>query len=736
MKTFFLLLTIFTGTVLADDSTLYSLEQFGPIATPAQASETLQKASAELIAKGGGVLVIPKQAPAAWVPQNISQGAWRKPEPPAPATAWGNTPGVTLLDYRDGTVKVFVPAMTGLGIERTFSMPEGQSSGHWSIHPMLWMKNDIVRGSTSYREWLLEDVTAGTDRRFYVRTIRGVFPGEFLNTGDWGKVSRIYVKSLGYDNEKKLPYFVADVDQDVHKTALIHNKTHVSLLRLDTDSHTENQTFDVANWRHDYSQGDTYLYDGRFYYMSDVHSTAGDENGVIYAAFVHSEVDAFRGQVAAFDAKSGELKFKTPQNSKTLGTGRPMINLNEQKWITGGTVEIVSPATWWDLDTKGLKDPVFAGQTYPTRLVTNRFTGIPELSMGGLIHFSAAAPVTNTVVGRYFTVNEPSECVGGKVRRWYLIDSFQKNADGSKDIKIIRHWWGAKAAGAPTLYKPENYSSDGHRQPLHYIIAPGANVYDVADALGENTGKQTVKVVPGPDTGTGSDFAAGDSIEQAIGPDPFKPIPMRAWVFDKVPGAFPSPIFDVANNGDISRASVLSVHGGKGDADEIAGRADHLPPWENIVVINSVARNGIVFGADTINSAITFSQPHGRSQPIKWMYADGAKEASLTVSPLDGTMKFTGGGIAAPGGLINLKGLSGTALSAQNLRGINVAVPANAQEFNIVFPRAETDAEYAAFVELNWLSTQAITAQTPAGFRITFATPPGKNAKLHWIIIR
>ena len=271
---------------------------------------------------------------------------------------------------------------------------------------------------------------------------------------------------------------------------------------------------------------------------------------------------------------------------------------------------------------------------------------------------------------------------------------------------------------------------------MHYIIAPGANVYDVADALGENASKQTVKVVPGPDTGTSTDFAPGDAIEQAIGPDPFKPIPMRAWVFDKVPGVFPSPIFDVANNGDIARAAVLSVHGGKGDADEIASRVDHLPPWENIVVIDSVARNGIVFSADTLNSAITFSQPHGRPQPIKWLYADGTKEASLTVSPLDGTMKFDGGGIAAPGGLINLKGLSGTATQANNLRGINIPVPADVKEFTVVFPKAEPDADYAAFVELNWLSAQVITEQTPVGFRITFATPPGKNAKLHWIIIR
>ena len=732
-----LLFALFASAVVADDTALYSLEQFGPVTTPAEATATLEKAGAAIIGKGGGVLVIPRQAPAKWVPQNISQGAWRQPEPPAPATAWGNTPGVTVLDYRDGTMKVWVPQLTGLGLERTFLMPDGQSATHWNMHPMLWMKNDIVRGSTSYLEPLREDVTAGPDRRFYMATIRGVFPGEFLTAGTYGKVARLYVKSIGYDTEKKMPYFVADVDQDIRKGTNLHNKNHVNYMRLDTASHTENQSADVANWRHDYSQGDTYLFDGRFYYMSDVHFTGGDENGVIYAATVHSEDNAFRGQVAAFDAKSNELQFKKgSQNSKTLGTGRPLINLNETKWITGGTVEIVRPATWWDLNAQGLKDPVYAGKMYPTRLVTNQFTGLPELSMGGLIHFSAEAPITDAVVGRYFAVAEPSECVDGTVRRWYLIDHFQKNADGTKDIKIIRHWWGAKAAGAPTLYQVGNYSTDGHQRPLRYVIAPGANVYDVAAALDESADKPSLKIAPGPDTGSSADFAPGDAIEQAIGPDPFKPIPMRAWVFDKVPGVFPSPIFDVANDGVVARAAVLSVHGGKGDADEVTNRADRLPPWENIIVINSVSRNGIVFGADTLDSAITFAQPHGRPQPIKWRYAAGTKEASLTVSPEDGTLKFDGGGITASGGLLDLTGLSGTGIAAHNLRGINVSVATGSNELQVKFVKPEADVNYAIFVEPSWLTAHAVTLQTVHGFTVTFAHAPKKPATLHWLLVR
>lgn len=595
------------------------------------------------------------------------------------------------VDVRDGTAKVSVPP-GGIIVERTFCLPEGQSAGHWAMYPMVKINNDILRGTTSYREWVLEAVKAGKDQKFYVATLRGVFPGMFLNTGDYSGVARLCVKSLGYDEEHGLPYLVADTDVDVPANSLLHNKTHVNALHLETTSHTESQTSDILNWRHDYSQGDTYLYDARFWYMSDVHSTAGDENGVLFAAFVHGEVDSFRGQVASFDAATGQLAFKPSANVTTLGTGRPLINLNPAKAITIGTVTIEGTG---DID--------------------------------GHIRFSADAPIGSEVVGRYFAITEKSECVpGGKdIRRWYAIASVQKNADGTKEIKIIRNAAGTKPAGAPTLYRASNYG-----KPLKYIIAPGANVYDVSDAVGPNAARQTLRLTPGP----GADFAAGDAIEQAIGPDPGRPVPFRAEVADSVPGIGPAPIFDIRNSGAVQRPSVMWIHGGQGD--EPQNRADQKPPWENILLIESPAQNGIVFSAETTDAAILFRQPNNRPQPIKWLYDGGKKTATLTVSPTNGVMKFDGGGIAVPGGLINLKGLSGTATQANNLRGINIPVPADAKEFTVVFPKAEPDAEYAAFVELNWLSAQVITEQTPAGFRIAFATPPGKNAKLHWIIVR
>ncbi|NCO34311.1 MAG: hypothetical protein GW893_10710 [Armatimonadetes bacterium] len=730
-------------------SATHSLSDFGPVATAAEADASLTKAIEELTAGGGGVLIIPKDAPADWRPENLSQASWREPPPPAPAKRWGYTNGITIVDQRDGTMKLYLPQMTGMEFHRLLQLPEGQSAGHWDYHPMLSLQNSIVRGTTSYRDWITEDVKAGENRRIYVNTLRGLFPGMFLNSGDHGQVSRLYVKSLGFDKEKRQPYIMADVDVDLTaRGALLHNKTHANVLRADTYSHTENQTFDVMVNRHNYSQGDNYMYYAGFNYMGDVHSTAGDENGVLYAAFAHSMSNSFRATVDTFDAKTGALKYKGAGNAHTLGTGRPMINLNEKKWITAGTVTVVRPGSWWDVGDH-IKDPVFEGKTYPTKVLNDASTsGRTELRMGGLIRFSKDAPVTDDAIGRYFAVDEPNEYVpgGNKVRRWYLIDSVQQNPDGTKEIKIIRHWWGAKPAGSPTLYRPENCSEDGRVKPLKYVIAPGSNVYDVSRGVKDDgpwggryvSGAldRIVKVAPGPHSDTPMDFAAGDPVEQVVGPDPFKPIPFRSWLFENVPGPFPAPVLDIANHGETTRASVLTVAGGPATIAECDKRADGRPPFENVITINSACYEGIVFGGDTATAAIAFRQPGNRPQPIKWLYDNQKKEATLTVRPEDGAMRFDGGGFSLPGGAFNVAGISGTTTKAQNLRGVNVSVAAGAKEAVVKFPKPEADADYAVFLETSWLTPRAVAQQTAEGFTVQFETAPAGEGKLHWVLVR
>ena len=721
-----------TNSAPAGLGTLYSLEQFGPVSSPEQADKTFQKASADIIAAGGGIIVIPAQAPLTWTPNNTTQHELRTPAAPAQTKSWKTGPGVTVIDARGSTTQISPPQADGLVIQRTLNLAPGESLPHWGYFPLLSLKNTILHGSTSYHDWLQEEVKAGKDQRFYVATIRGIFPGEFVNGLQYsGGVPRLCVKSLGYDKEKRLWYFVADTDVDVQKGALISNKNHVNVLSMETFSHTENQTFDVRMWRHNYSQGDNYLFDARFKYMSDVHSTAGDENGVLYAAFVESETAIFRGMVESWSPETGELKYKSGPTGSTLGSGRPIINLNPAKWITGGSVAIVRPGGW-DSEPE-MECPVFEGRTYPTTIEKNKL-GIPSLKMGGLIRFSADAPVTADAVGRYFAVDEKDEYVQGTdVRRWYLIDSVTQNPDGTKDIKIIRHWWGAKAMGSPMLYKPESFSSDGHLKPLKYIIAPGANAYDVAD--GVNNSKRTIKLVPTPFTTTAVDFAANDPVEQAIGPDPFKPTPFRSWLWDQVPGAFPASVFDIANNGAVMRDSLLWVHGnssGNIDKDK-ASHYDRNPPWDKLMRLDATCNTGIRFGADTANAAILFTQPY-HVQPLKWFYYgtesnQTQKVASLTVSRETGDFNFSGG-------LVTTAGLSGGDKPARNLRGLNLLVKAGETRVSVTFPTAEANDQYGVFIEQSWLGNRAIVKKEAQGFTVEFEKPAPAGAKLDWLIVR
>ena len=153
--------------------------------------------------------------------------------------------------------------------------------------------------------------------------------------------------------------------------------------------------------------------------------------------------------------------------------------------------------------------------------------------------------------------------------------------------------------------------------------------------------------------------------------------------------------------------------------------------------MSSACENGIVFGGDVAGAAVLLRQPTGRSQPIAWLYEDGAKKATLAVSPADGTLRFEGGaGAQVNGGVSKVSGLSGSSVMANNLRGINIPVPEGAKQMAVTFPTPEPDAHYAAFVELTWLTVKAVANRTEAGFTVKFATPPGKGDQLSWLLVR
>jgi hypothetical protein len=295
-----------------------------------------------------------------------------------------------------------------------------------------------------------------------------------------------------------------------------------------------------------------------------------------------------------------------------------------------------------------------------------------------------------------------------------------------------------------TLYREDNYTFDGHIRPLSYVIAPGTYATDVARAVpgkGANV-TNTLGLAPYKDMNSPADFEKGDPIEQAVGPDPFKPTPIRIWMWDHVPSAFPAPAIDLNNEtrgGGTSRYAGIWMRGGFNKLEDCTKSADGKPGWENGLILDSAANVGINFNSDFANAGILFQQPY-LEQPIKWYY--GTREpgkpytaATLTVGKETGDLTFKGGDTRFSGSVMT-KGLSGDDKPAKNLRGKNVAVKAGATSIEIVLPTAEADADYAVFIEQTWFGNRAITTQTEKGFTVSFEKPVPANAKINWLIVR
>jgi hypothetical protein len=740
-------------------SVVHPLSEFGAL-EPKDLAATYEKAMTEL-RKTGGVLEVPAAAWSVLSGKTPSlQGLIRTPEGQGETKRWTDGKGVTIVSHDGESVVLQVPPLSGMHIKRDIRLADGDSLPHWGTHPAIKLESNLIYGAVSYLDWLQAPVKKGKDQRFYLPTVRGIRPGQFLNIhggpGYGGGVTRALVKSIGYDAEKKQNYLVADTDLDHTAGAILHNKSNTGLLHMTQTSNNDNQTYDVKVIRNQYAHGDTYIYYCDFNYMSNVHSAAGDENGNCYAAFIRSEDNNFRGSVESVDWNESRLVFsQSANNVQTLGDSRPLINRNPAKALSAGKVLIVAGRTDYDLPNP--KASKFEGKDYATGLVTSPITKSIERKFGGLIRGDKDCPWTLEVVGRFFAVDEESEKTPKGNYRWYLITKFMANPDGTKEIEIQRFWWGAKSAGSPTLYREDNYTYDDHIRPLKYLIAPGAYVNDVSRALpgGDRGGKRTLGVAPHSGIGSKFDFEKGDAVEQAIGPDPFKPQAFRVWMWEDVPGQFPAAVMDVSNMGAASRYSVISIAGGPANLDEVAKTQEQKPAWDNFIVANTAATIGLNFKADFAKAAILFQQPH-HAQPIQWFYdhpqvddagnsktgitravtmpATTPKAATLTVNRDGGAFEFVGGGISAGGTVSNVAGLSGDSKPARNLRGKNVA--ASGTSVKIKFANPEADGDYAVFVEQSWLGNRAISDKTAEGFTVTFDKAAPVGATLDWMLVR
>ncbi len=739
-------LLILLAPTLAAQTSVQSLEEFGDISTPAAATATLKLAIEKLMAEGGGILEIPTHAPKELKIENSSQ-----------TDVWGN--GVTIIDYRWGFVNYHLPAIgreqagvwSAMRLERHLNMGE-TSLPHCGTYSNQAVQNYITSGASSYMLTLTEPAKAGKDARLYVDTIRGIWVGAYLNVtgspvGYAEPFDRVIVKSIGWDPEKRQNYFTADLEHDHPLAALVYNKHVVNGQQITSYSNCDNQSMEFQVTRNQYGVGDSFVISGMMKYMGNVFSGFGDEGGVVINAETVGEVDGFHSTVEAVDWANDTVTFTPGQvNPQTLSNSRPLINYNRDKWITEGTVVVVRPGG------------TYQGKDYPSVI------GGPQNVynyQGGLIQSTADAPWDESIIGRYFALTDDSEIltpndpssVGGyatapnrPIYRWYEIKDFQRNEDGTKVLKILRVRWSAVAAGAPTLFNDDNYTYDGHVRPLTYAIAPGAWVYDISQAwvnavstggwIGAADSPRKLRVTPNGDRGTRFDFAPGDPIEQAIGSDPWQPRPLRIRQFDQIPSTMDNATIEIEQLGRVQVPYGIRVGGIINTREGLDSRKDRKPPFGTMIDLHSLANDGIRFSGEVLESALYFVQPNDRPQPMRWRNSvTGSTE--LQVDPRTGTFELLRGDVDVNGGGVQgVRGLSGTEQPAANLRGIGLAVPAGATQFDVTFPRAEADAAYAISVTPSWLTALAVPQQTAKGFTVQFATAAPEGATLHWVLVR
>jgi len=456
------------GDVKPSPNGEYVLTDFGDASTPAAVQATLDKAYAEIKAKGGGVLVIPPSVPRTITIQNLSQTE-RK-------SGADGVPLVTILDRRSGQ-NVLVPPIgqwspqgwNGMNIKRTMNF-QGPGASSWGGFNVLGIANQVIHGSSSHHNPCAADAAKGKDQRVYVYNIRGIFVGQYLNYyAAEGGFEGITVKSIGWDAEKKQPYFTADLTKDHKKGNYLSNKNVVGALQIESTHNSDDQTMELQITRKQYAHGDSFLFSGTYIYQGDVLTQGGDEAGIVYNAEPSQDPNAFHSTVESVDWSKDELVFAPGVTDvEKVASSRPLINMNSNKWMTSGTVKIVPPDNWSgiyvvhprrDIDTvikegldlngweftrtkpadeklypmlsegapqyKELFDdktdvptaltwdglPIskfkytYKGRTYPS-IIAHYVNWL-----GGRIIASADCGWTEAVVGRYFAVSDDSECL-------------------------------------------------------------------------------------------------------------------------------------------------------------------------------------------------------------------------------------------------------------------------------------------------------------------------------------
>lgn len=698
-------------------SGIYPLSAFGPVKSPAEAQAAMEKAVKEL--KSGGVILLDREVAPGYYPLSIPQQNF-------------GLPGITVVDIRQGKLQFILPSLgmrmpqnpsgySAFMLDRTINQDAVNPNG---LNSVMRISDRVIKGTTSYFQPAkrAEKTDDPETMKVYVPSIKGLSAGLELIV-QMGREGTSYgeksfdanvpatVESLGFDDATREYYVVMrkkNPRQAWAKVLSMINKSSTNSLYIQEITHADQENAGTISIdKYAYGQGDNFGVGMTYLYMGNVMSTGGDENGNAFTANIWHFLDSFIGKVEKYDAASGELHFDAAAaNSNTLGTSRPMINLNPDKWLTGGRIVIESRYQEdGSIDPKGYVRGVGTGWTAE-------------------------------IVGRYLAVDTPEEYAGNPpqgfwkgalkgrpVRRWWYISRYEKvNGEDRLWVERIRHLVYDRAV--PTLINEENY-----RRELPYIIAPGAMVTDVSRGVPEmnkhHLKEASIKpgalriVVLAPSADRDRAFAPGDPIEQAVGSDPSHPNGFRVRHREAMPSNNRNSCsFISVNNGAYPVWAALGVYGWH-DRMQIP----HHNKFFNIIDVGTAADYGIRFRNAVKYAVLQMDRPEHR---IVWKTPRG----EVALSAENAALNINANGLAG------VKSLSAGNAAGSNLRGINVKVPSGQKQLTVKFTGAEPDAEYSLTVQPNWLCRWAVTAKTAQGFTVAFDEAASASAAVDWQLIR
>jgi hypothetical protein len=710
------------------------LAEFGPYRTEAEAATTFENALRALVDQGGGILVIPRDAPATWYPRNRVQAAF-------------GTPGVTVLDARGGVERVYVPplgttASDGLRGGNLLIERDASATFPWQgTYSTEAIVSRFRGGASSYLDRLARPASRGRDSRLYVMTLRGLFPGQVLcvtaRPDDLGgEGERVTVKSLGLDGIE--PFIVADTTSDHPRAAVVYNKNVVNGLTISDTANCDNQSMTLSIEKSIFGAGDSFVVSALLNYQGNVMSAAGDEGGLCYAGDIVQDPQAFWGEVESWDRAARSLVYKPGAlHPQKLGTSRPIINMNPKKWVRRAKVLVVPPGyTYLREESANVEQPLL-------------------VAPGG-------AGWDQSLVGRFLAIDEPTESYaadealsfgyagtpGRQLHQWWHITALERRPDGRWNVFVERTAWWTTRRGGPALLRFSNYSTDGnHLHPLACIVAPGAWASDVRDAVcGDQPGlvgvagpndRRTIALAPSPQAGTAVDFEPSDPITQPLGADVWQPTGVRIRHHQGYPGIIGDASFSSYNAGKTQVQAAIEVNAAsQGKLDEVLARQkDGRPPYGAGITLHAATGTGLEIRGPVEQAAIDLWEYDGNRKPIQWRLP--SRVARLHVDPNNADLVFSGGNLDIQGqGVVRQGGVSATTTPARNLRGIAVRVPGGAKRLTVRFDQPEADPAYSVVVQENWFTLDRVTKKRADGFDVEFAEPAPEDGALDWQLVR